>query len=673
MEDSRASHHNPYPGQGHPGPHSSDRYQGHPSSSSSSAHPQHPHQQHQSYQQQQPSQQHHPHVSYPKESSRGHHSQQSQPSSYSQQQQDPDAGAAWRSPITPTTTRKFNRMAIHEVLETHQQQQQHPHPYGEEDSPPYRRRGSPDDYPYSDPPASSNNSAAGAGSGLHPSSRSFGRSDMRSSDLYHRGVSPRYRQESPMPGSNSEDEDDDIRNSKKRRMVPGMLPSHEGGHQHSPPSSSPGGPPEVMDQLRTTMKMKQQQRALIVSRQGTQPSGQSQGQPQQQPSPQQSGSGRPSSSNGNGSGNGNNQPVTETTPSGLGVFHGSASFAMLNRRPQPSPKNPKNAKSLTIFAPSYSESSLSIQSAPLQPSQSHQAMSMGLRTSQPLPQRHQHHPYAQPGSFQQPLRSPRAVGHNKRPSRPTLRQPGSHAPGGEHSSSGTLPAPILSSHTGPLPSPMYPSTPFHSNLGNISNPKHMFMDTVSNLFDSVDSSRSLKYTLEEQIRKSAQLLQTLQASGTMIENLVRGQFKELEKGVIERFESEIEHLNARVRQLEEHQGLTPPPRKPKMSASTNHSTATPPTSKGATGTGAGAGVSLSTSASGPSPMETVDQATSSPTPPHAGSVSPKHGTLPTPPFNKNQDTSSAMEVEDEGEPETRTDSTFKGLGERVDTLERRKD
>ncbi|KAI7829610.1 hypothetical protein BC939DRAFT_387797, partial [Gamsiella multidivaricata] len=159
-----------------------------------------------------------------------------------------------------------------------------------------------------------------------------------------------------------------------------------------------------------------------------------------------------------------------------------------------SPKNPKNAKSLTIFAPSYSDSTLSIHSAPLQPSQSHQAMSMG-----------------------------------------------------------------------PLPSPsMYPpSTPF------LSNPKHMFIETVSNLFDSVDSSRSLKYTLEEQVRKSAQLLQTLQASGTMIENLVRGQFKELEKGVIERFESEIEHLSARVRQLEEHQGLTPPPKKAKATATSS--------------------------------------------------------------------------------------------------------
>ncbi|KAG0069212.1 hypothetical protein BGZ90_000289 [Linnemannia elongata] len=77
-------------------------------------------------------------------------------------------------------------MAIHEVLESHQQQQQHPHPYGEEDSPPYRRRGSPDDYPYSDPPASSNNnnngsnnSMAGAGSGFHPSSRLSGAENIR--------------------------------------------------------------------------------------------------------------------------------------------------------------------------------------------------------------------------------------------------------------------------------------------------------------------------------------------------------------------------------------------------------------------------------------------------------------------------------------------------------------
>ncbi|KAF9308387.1 hypothetical protein BG003_011171 [Podila horticola] len=431
-----------------------------------------------------------------------------------------------------------------------------------------------------------------------------------------------------MPGSNSEDEDDDIR-YKKRKMVPH---SQKGPHrQHSPP---PGGV-EVMDQVRSTLKLKQQQKAIIEARQAH---GQSQGQGQGQGQSQSQGLGSGSHGQGNqtspsqgapATSNGN-QPVTEKNPSGISVFHGSASFAALSRRPIPSPKNPKNAKSLTIFAPSYSESSLSIHSAPLQPSQSHQVMSMNPRTSYPL--RGHPHPYSQ--SSNQPLLSPRGVGHNKKSSRVAPRP---------SESSGTLPAPILSSHTGPLPSPSFyphPSTPFHPN-----NPKQMFMETVSTLFDSVDSTRSLKYTLEEQIRKSAQLLQTLQASGSMIESLVRGQFKELEKGVIERFEGEIEHLTTRVRLLEEHQGLTPPPPPPKKKASS-----APVSSSSMTGV-------TSTNAS-----SETNGASSTVT-------SGSNGTLPSPPLTKTQDgSSSAMEVEDE-EPES--GSAMKGLQDRVSALEKK--
>ncbi|KAF9433160.1 hypothetical protein BGZ76_009810 [Entomortierella beljakovae] len=602
MEDSRSGHHYGN-SQGHG--HGSDRYSSHSSSS----------QQH--YQQQQ---QQHPPSSYPRES-RGHSQQQ-----YSQ---DPDAGASWRSPITPTTTRRFNKMAIHEVIDGHQQQQQQ-HSYGyEEDSPPYKRKGSPEEFSFSDPPASS---SVSHGSGLHHQSRHFGRGEGHQQD-YHRSHSPRYRHESPLPGSNSEDEDDDIHNYKKRRF-PRISGQRVGPHQ-SPPSSSPSGQPEVKDQMRSSLQVRQQQKAIIESRQQGPPSNSNPS------SSSQPGNGKPTS-------NGSNPPVTETTSSGLSVFHGSSSFASLNRRPQPSPKNPKNAKSLTIFAPSYSESSLSIHSAPLQPSQSHQAMSMGLRTSQPLLQRNQHHPYApQSSSLQQPLRSPRTTGHMKKSSRNALRPPGT----GADSSSGTIPAPILSSHTGPLPSPsMYPpSTPF------LSNPKHMFMETVSSLFDSVDSSRSLKYTLDEQIRKSAQLLQTLQASGTMIENLVRGQFKELEKGVIERFESEIEHLNARVQQLEEHQGITPPPRKPKITLKETKPTVTPPVSSssmtGVTSTSNGPTESTLATGSASGTVESPNESMSADTTGQRSSSSPNSSTLPTPPLTKNQDSSSAMEIEDEEEQE----------------------
>ncbi|KAF8927200.1 hypothetical protein BGZ58_010572 [Dissophora ornata] len=630
MEDSRGGQH-PYSnsssssstGQGH-GP---DRYPSHSSSSQQHHYPQ----------------QQHPPSSFPKET-RGH--------SLQQYPQDPDAGAAWRSPITPTTTRKFNRMAIHEVLDSNQQQQQQ-HPYGyEEDSPPYKRKGSPEEFSFSDPPASSS-SLNSRGPGLHQQSRSqYGRGDMRHNSDYQRPLSPRFRHESPMPGSNSDDDmDDDIRNYKKRRMFPGMPGHKSGSRQQSPPSTSPGGP-EVMDQVRSTLKLKQQQKAIIESRQLG-------GQPSPQPAPS---NGKPSSSNGG------NPPVTETSSSGLSVFHGSTSFASMRGRPLPSPMKAKNAKSLTIFAPSYSDSTLSIQSAPLQPSQSHQAMSMGLRTSQPLLPRHQQHPYApQQVSYQQPLRSPRTVGHAKKASRSALRQPGAGGDG----SSGTIPAPILSSHTGPLPSPMYPpSTPF------LSNPKHMFMETVSNLLDSVDSGRSLKYTLEEQIRKSAQLLQTLQASGTMIENLVRGQFKELEKGVLERFEGEIEHLNARVRQLEEHQGLTAPPKKAKAATAAIPSTSPPTSASAMTGVTTSLNGTTTetgaTSASGSGTLEASNEIASSSTPTQQDSSSPNSGTLPTPPLNKNQD-SSAMDVEEEDRESSEYDSSVKGLQERTANLESRKD
>ncbi|KAG0374998.1 hypothetical protein BGX24_009668 [Mortierella sp. AD032] len=680
-----------------------------------------------------------------------------------QQQLEAESSAAsgWsRSPITPTTTRKFNRMAIHEVLDG-------------QNSPSFKRKGSPEEGSFSDPPTSSSRLGSRVSS-----SRAYNQhSDSNHTHTPHhhhahfapsQPHSPRFRQESPMPVSNSDDdEDSDIRNYKKRRMLASSSttyqhlhnshphPHHHHHHKNSPSSSSPnggglataasgqsstgGGPQaEVMDQVRNTLKLKQQQKAIIEARQGGAVHPLSASTPTTASSP-------PSNSNGaiasNGSGNNNSisktssQPVTEKNPSGISVFHGSASFAAMNRRPLTSPKNPKNAKSLTIFAPSYSESSLSIRSAPLQPSHGHQIMSMNPRTSQPLrhqtPHHHQPHPFSQHQQtatprhdmIPQPLRSPKTAGHIRKSSRATLRA-GPHTAGLD-SSSGTLPAPILSSHTGPLPSPMYPhpNTPFHPSshaslaaaastnaaaaaaaaaggAGTGSMSKHHFMETVSNLFDSVDSSRSLKHTLDEQIRKSAQLLQTLQSSGTMIESLVRGQFKELEKGVLDKFENELEHLSARVRQLEEHQGLTPPPKKARTSSSSTSTTAA--TTVTVSSQNAMTGIvstsnstsTLSSSSSSPKAGSTSSMASS----PlhnqqhHSGSGSAvKDGMLPTPPLNKTQD--SAMEVEDEEELPTAppaTESTtpppqdqagssseyrssVKKLQERVASLEKRQE
>ncbi|KAG0267417.1 hypothetical protein BG011_005702 [Mortierella polycephala] len=542
-------------------------------------------------------------------------------------------------------------MAIHEVLEG-------------QSSPPYKRKGSPEESMFSDHSRTRTSNATRGGS--YSSSNHHHHHHAHLAD--HQPRSPRHhRQESPMPQSNSDDdEDSDIRNYKKRRMLKSTTSSTSSSSsinkQSSPPSSSSGSGngPEVMDQVRTTLKLKQQQKAIIEARQSGAQTPTTSTSAQGASTTSSSSQGSKSKEGTNSTSGGNSQPVTEKNQSGISVFHGSASFAAFNKRPLTSPSKPKNAKSLTIFAPSYSESSLSIHSAPLQPSQGHQGMGMNPRTSQPLRNQtaqhllqphplsqHPHQPSQPLSSISQPLRSPKTAGHAKKSSRAALR-PGPHTAGLDNSS-GTLPAPILSSHTGPLPSPaMYPhpSTPFHpsnhhSSLSNgPSNHHHVskpvFMETVSNLFDSVDSTRSLKQTLDEQIRKSAQLLQTLQSSGTMIESLVRGQFKELEKGVIERFENELEYLSARVGQLEEHQGLTPPPKK----------ALSPTTAAASTSSSAMAGI-VSTS------MPSPPSASSSGATTNGGSEAARHGseselkdgTLPTPPFNKNQD--SAMEIEDE--------------------------
>ncbi|KAF9936077.1 hypothetical protein BGZ67_002687 [Mortierella alpina] len=513
-------------------------------------------------------------------------------------------GSGWaRSPITPTTTRKFNRMAIHEVLEG-------------QSSPPYKRKGSPEESSLSDAASQAR------------SARSRGGSHGITTELYphpHHAHfapnSPRYhRQESPMPASNSEeDEDSDIRNYKKRRMLGSSSSSSSSNlKQQTPPSSSQ---PEVMDQVRSTLKLKQQQKAIIEARQSG------------------SHSATPSSTTSSAAAQATTPSVAPATTASHSMK--SAKDAPISGSSQPSPLSPFI---LRPFSP---------------------PKDMDIRINSPC----------------WPLRSPKTAGHAKKTSRVTLRAQGPHTAGLD-SSSGTLPAPILSSHTGPLPSPMYPhpSTPFHpsnhgaaaavassSSHGLVS--KSAFIETVSNLFDSVDSTRSLKTTLEEQIRKSAQLLQTLQSSGTMIESLVRGQFKELEKGVIEKFEGELEHLSARVRQLEEHQGLKPPAKKARTSEAS----------------------------AGSSNAMTGVVSSSLPSPPSAATASKngttaeselKDGTLPTPPFNKNQD--SAMEIEEE-EPVASTStsassspppsrdqssdykSSVKKLQDRVASLEQRQE
>nr|CAG8500852.1 5639_t:CDS:2 [Entrophospora candida] len=74
-----------------------------------------------------------------------------------------------------------------------------------------------------------------------------------------------------------------------------------------------------------------------------------------------------------------------------------------------------------------------------------------------------------------------------------------------------------------------------------------FINLFDTFYDTIADSHSLKSTLEEQINKTTALLQTLQASGSMIEGLVRGHFHELQREVIK----DLMALEKRITRVEE--------------------------------------------------------------------------------------------------------------------------
>ncbi|CAG8521382.1 7424_t:CDS:2 [Diversispora eburnea] len=101
----------------------------------------------------------------------------------------------------------------------------------------------------------------------------------------------------------------------------------------------------------------------------------------------------------------------------------------------------------------------------------------------------------------------------------------------------------------PTPSPKSSSTVTSPTLVlNSEQPtKESFIHIFDNLYDTVSNTHSLKSTLEDQIRKTATLLQTLQASGSMIESLVRGHFREMQRETVQ----DLMALEKRIDRMEE--------------------------------------------------------------------------------------------------------------------------
>ncbi|KAI8881144.1 hypothetical protein K501DRAFT_334934 [Backusella circina FSU 941] len=80
--------------------------------------------------------------------------------------------------------------------------------------------------------------------------------------------------------------------------------------------------------------------------------------------------------------------------------------------------------------------------------------------------------------------------------------------------------------------------------------KQKFLQPFEHLYDNIEQTRTLKSTLDDQIRRSSSLIQTLQSSGTMVEGLVRRQVRDM---VDQSFESRLRECHERITRLENQQ------------------------------------------------------------------------------------------------------------------------
>ncbi|ORX94076.1 hypothetical protein K493DRAFT_408116 [Basidiobolus meristosporus CBS 931.73] len=240
----------------------------------------------------------------------------------------------------------------------------------------------------------------------------------------------------------------------------------------------------------------------------------------------------------------------------------------------PGPIRGKNTRNLTISTPSYGEAAGAPKSAPIHPTYQHLGNS-GLRIYSAQGGQ------IYPGNTNQSLIPPNtAIPHE--PSQY------SHGVSSYHPSSYIGATPTVKSNAPPqdpsviIPQPSVPPRPVtahpyssqanyytnkalpqrnspsnflpHTTASNgHAGSKQQFMMLFESLYDNVDSARGLKAQLEDQIRKSTTLLQTLQASGPMIEGLVRSHFRDMQGQFIEKYDSSIEDIVRRLDRIEERQ------------------------------------------------------------------------------------------------------------------------
>lgn len=260
-------------------------------------------------------------------------------------------------------------------------------------------------------------------------------------------------------------------------------------------------------------------------------------------------------------------------------------------------KSNKNARNLTIYTPSYAEQyALGIKSAPLHATHQTSAHNNNPHkaSTDSLHPRQAHHTLA-------PLLSPRApivasqsgmrslvnpdnMGpksaanaghfpsiHNSTTSSPRKSEfpippvvpsqqlqhyqnvvpiPSLYGPKSARSTSDHTPngVPTTSTPGTAAAANMPPKTPTTTSFASLQ--KQTFLQPFEHLFENIEITRTLKSTLDDQVRRSSSLLQSLQSHNSMVENMVKSHMKEIQKEISEKIDQKFDEIIQRISSLE---------------------------------------------------------------------------------------------------------------------------
>ncbi|KAG9298828.1 hypothetical protein G9A89_015849 [Geosiphon pyriformis] len=287
--------------------------------------------------------------------------------------------------------------------------------------------------------------------------------------------------------------DDDSRMRKRRRCAVSTITSN---------SIKVTNDPEVMEKVRSTLKLKEQQKAIIEARQQAQ---------QQQ--------------------------------NGVDRKNLGSSSATLPKRPtHQRSRNNRNSRNLSVFAPPYNAQNLISTSGSPHDSLSPNTSNLKRNSSITTPIS----PTIANKSRTRVNGTDNGLSNSDFGYHPAHRTHSLHSASTNASINGLIsPQNVEFRPFGGSRSSSYMAKSHELTHADRIN-KESFINTFDSFYDTLAESRNLKSTLNDQIRKTSTLLQTLQTSGTMIESLVHSHFRDMQREVVK----DLMTLEKRITKIE---------------------------------------------------------------------------------------------------------------------------